>query len=146
MKNWLVVANSARARVLEWTDANDGYAHVADLVHAASRQRGIELAGDRAGHAEGGGYGSGSTAYQPRSDPHRHEHDRFAQELAALLDQGIADGRCAGVVLVASNPFLGLLKAHLAGHTQQRILRTVPSDYTALRDDELAERLSAAQG
>lgn len=146
MKNWLVVANSARARVLEGTDTSGAYTHVADLFHAESRQKGIELSNDRAGYAEGGGYGAGGTAYQPRSDPHRQEHDRFAQELAALLDQGVSDGRCAGLVLVASNPFLGLLKTHLAEHTRQRILRTVPSDYTSLRDDELAERLGAAPG
>lgn len=142
MKNWLVVANAARARVLEEGAEPGAYVHVADLVHPDSRRKGVELGTDRPGHVEGTGHGLGSSAYQPRSDPHRHEHDRFAQEVAALLSAGVADGRCAGLVLCASNPFLGLLKAHLSDHAREAVLRTVPSDYTGLRDDQLAERLS----
>lgn len=144
MKNWLVVANAGRARVLEEGARPGGYTHVADLVHPGSRQKGIELGSDRPGHVEGTGHGLGSSAYMPRSDPHRHEHDRFAREVAALLNAAIAEGRCAGLVLCASNPFLGLLKAHLSEHAREALLRTVPSDYTALRDDELADRLNPA--
>src|SRR5574337_408257 len=53
MKNWLVVANAARARVFE--DAAEGEAlhTVADLVHTQSRQKGTDLASDRPGHVEG---------------------------------------------------------------------------------------------
>lgn len=142
MKNWLVVANAARARVLEEGARPGAYVHVADLVHPGSRQKGMGLGTDRPGHVEGMGHGLGSAAYQPRLDPRHHEHDRFAREVAALLSAGIADGRCAGLVLCASAPFLGLLKAHLSDHAREAVLRTVPSDYTALRDDQLAERLS----
>ena len=63
------------------------------------------------------------------------------RKLAAVLDAGVASGECAGFVLVASNPFLGQLKAHLGERSRKAILRTVPSDYTRLRDDELAQRL-----
>lgn len=144
MKNWLVVANASRARVLEEAGTAGAYAHVADLVHPDSRRKGVELGTDRPGHVEGTGHGLGSAAYQPRSEPHRQEHDRFAQELAALLNAGVADGRCAGLVLCASNPFLGLLKGHLSARAHEAVLRSVPSDYTGLRDDELAERLQPA--
>ena len=49
----------------------------------------------------------------------------------------------AGLVLVASNPFLGELKEHLDTQSRQRVLRTVPSDYTSLDERELAQRLAA---
>lgn len=145
MKNWLVVANAARARVLEAQDDGDGYLHRADLVHPQSRQKGIELATDRPGHVEGVGHGLGSAAYQPRTDARDREHDRFAQQLAKLLNDGVADGSCAGLVIVASNPFLGQIKAHLSEQAHKAVLRTVASDYTTLGDAELAQRL-AAQG
>jgi protein required for attachment to host cells len=145
MKNWLVVANAARARVLEETDRAGVYAHRADLIHPQSRQKGVDLAPDRAGHAEGAGQGAAAgAAYVSHTDPREREHDRFARELAALLNGGIARGECAGLVLVASNPFLGRLKAHLGGQARKAILRTVASDCTALRDDELAQRLAGA--
>lgn len=144
MKNWLIVANAARARVLEETPRSGAYTHRADLVHTQSRQKGIDLGSDRPGHADFSGHGSGGSAYQPRTDVRDREHDRFAREVAAVLNEGIAAGQCAGLVLVASNPFLGHLKSHLSEQAHKAVLRTVPSDYTSCRDDELAQRLDQA--
>lgn len=145
MKNWLVVANSARARVLEETDRPGVYTHRADLVHPQSRQKGIELGSDRPGqaHVEGGVHGSGGTAYPPRTDAREREHERFARELAAVLDEGLAHGDCGGLVLVASNPFLGRLLASLGDAARAAVLRTVPADYTGLHEDEIARRMAA---
>jgi protein required for attachment to host cells len=140
MKNWLVVGNAARARVLEEADAGRGYLHVADLVHPESRQKGVELAAGRPGHVMGSAH-VGGTAYEPRTDVREREHDLFAREVAGLLNDGVAGGRCAGLVLVASNPFLGHLKAHLSGPAQKLVLRTVAADYTALDEADLRRRL-----
>lgn len=149
MKNWLIVANATRARVLTeadpQADPSAHYHHFADLVHTESRQKGVELATDRPGHMPGGGFGptsSAGTSYPPRTDPREREHDRFAQQVAGVISAAVADGSCAGFVLVASNPFLGHVKAHLSRQAAKALLRTVPSDYTALTDDELARRLA----
>lgn len=146
MKNWLVVANAARARVFEDSAEGKALRAVADLVHTPSRQKGVELAGDRPGHVEGQGHGLGSTSYIPRTDAREREHDRFAREVAALLDRSIADGSCAALVLVASNPFLGMLKSHLGPQAAKAVLRTVASDYTTLPEQEIARRLRAEPG
>lgn len=145
-RSWLVIANSARARLLEEsTQAPHGFDTVADLVHPRSRQKGVEIAaasgGDRPGHVEGVGHGPGSAAYQPRTDLREREHDRFAREVAAAVNAGVGSGRCAGLTLVASDPFLGQVKAHLNTHARKLLLRTVPADYTALDDAEVARRI-----
>ena len=142
MKNWLVVANSAKARVLEEAGESGAYVHLADLVHPQSRQKGIELSTDRPGHAHALGQRAGGTSYPSRTDVREREHDRFAREVATTVNDGVAAGRCAGLVLVASNPFLGQVKAHLSEHARKVLLRCVPSDYTALRDAELAQHLA----
>ena len=146
--NWVVVANAARARVLAQTDRPATFVDVADLVHPESRQTGVALAeahgGSRPGHVEGTGHGLGSASYQPRTDPRDREHDKFARELAGVLNHGVAEGRCGGLVLVASDPFLGLLKSHLGAQAAKAVLRTVASDYTLLTDLELARRLGWA--
>lgn len=141
MKNWLVVANAARARILEEADGHGGYVHRADLVHTQSRQKGVDLGADRAGHRQGSAPGPGGTAYPPRTDVHDHEHDQFAREVAAALNAGVSSGDCAGFKLVASNPFLGRLKSHLDPHARKALLATVPNDFTSLSDVELARRL-----
>lgn len=142
MKNWLVVANGVRARVLE-TAEGGGYVHVADLVHPESRLKGSQIEPDRPGHVTSGAHGSGSAEYRPRLQPHERELQHFAEEIAGVLEAGIAGGRCAGLLLVASNPFLGELKARLGEKARERVLRSVAHDYTALPDAELAQRLAA---
>jgi hypothetical protein len=135
MKNWLVVANAARARVLEMSDKGEGYVHVADLVHPQSRQKAAELGGEKAGR------GSGTVAPVPAAPTSECETPNAARW--PMTEFRLATGRCAGLVLVASNPFLGELKEHLDTQARQRVLRTVPSDYTSLDERELAQRLAA---
>jgi len=143
MKNWLVVANASRARVLEESDTAGVYVHIADLVHPQSRQKGTDLADDRPGHVPGpAAHGTGSSAYDPRAAPGEREHERFAREVATKLNQGIAAGRCAGLRLVASSPFLGHLKKHLTAQSNKAVLSSLAADYTALNDHELAQRLA----
>jgi protein required for attachment to host cells len=142
MKNWFVIANAARARVLEQGNKPGRYVHVADLVHPQSRQKGIELASDRPGRTHAEGRGQAGTSYVPHTDPREREHDRFAREVAQRLDEGVAANHCAGLVLVASSPFLGHLKSHLGKQATKAILRTIDADYTALTERELADRLA----
>ncbi len=145
MKNWWLVANASRARILE-LEEGDAFVDVCDLVHPQSRQKGSELGLDRAGRVPGKqAHGTGSAALDPRLDPREreHEHEHFAREVAAALNDGVSAGRCAGLVLVASNPFLGLVKQHLSEQAHKALLRTVVADYTMLGDREVARRLSA---
>jgi protein required for attachment to host cells len=143
-RNWWVIANAARARVLEETDKPGDFLHVADLVHPQSRMKGEQLGGDRPGHVEGNGHGLGSASYLPRTDPREREHDRFSREVAKTVNEGVAQGRCAGFTLVASDPFLGQVKSHLSVQSKKLLLATVPSDYTAVRDADLLRRVRAA--
>lgn len=140
-RNWLVIANASRARVLEESDTVGQYRHVADLVHPQSRQKAADLAADRPGHVMGAGHGLGGTNYEPRTDPKEREHDRFAREVAAAVNAGVAEGRCAGLTLVASDPFLGHVKTHLSHTARRLLLRTVPADYTSLSDADALQRL-----
>jgi protein required for attachment to host cells len=141
MRNWLVVANAARARILEETDKPGNYIHRADLVHAQSRQKGVELGTARAGHVKGSAAGPGGAAYEPRTNVRDHEHERFAREVATTLNDGVSRGECAGLVLVASNPFLGQLKSQLSPRACKALLETQPSDYTSFTDADIAQRL-----
>lgn len=142
MKNWLVVANASRARVLEETAHLGNYVHRADLVHPASRQRAHEIGTHRNGHVAGGSRDPGSAGFQQRTDPHGREHQRFAAELADLVNRAVASGECAGLVLVASNPFLGQFKSELGEQASKLLLRVIAKDYTSLSDAEVASQIS----
>ena len=137
---WYVVANASRGRILE-RDSTHTWQNVANLVHPSSRQPAATLATDRPGHVEGIGHGLGSSTYLPRTEPLHHEHERFAREIAATIDAAVATGRCSGVILVASNPFLGVLKAQLGPQARKLLRKTVAHDYTRLDDARLHARL-----
>jgi protein required for attachment to host cells len=141
--NWIVLADAARAKVCQ-RDADTGrVVKLAEFVHPDSRRKGSELAGARPGHVAAGHGGSGGSArLEPRSDPQRKEHAVFARELAQYVDRALADGRCAGWVLVASNPFLGELKAHLGASATSALLATHATDLTAFTGPELEHHLS----
>ena len=144
-RNWIVVADAARARLLEFDEAEEGWRHVADLVHPQSRQSGVELAalrgGDRPGHVEGTGHGLGSAAYQPHTDPRQREHEAFAHQVAATVNHAVASGQCGTLTLVASPAFLGRLTSNLSEQARRLVSRSVDSDFTKLEDADILRRL-----
>lgn len=140
-RRWYVVANSARARVLAQADGEAGWEDVVDLVHPQSRRSGTALADDRPGHGAGRSPGGIGEAYLPRMGPRQRERERFARELVFLLDAGIATERCSDVVLVASQPFLGVQGRHLTPGVTRRVRATAPHDWTRLSDAVLIARL-----
>lgn len=140
---WVVVANAARARIFERDDDNQALREIADRIHAPSRQKASELEADRPGKAR---KGEASTAFAPHTDPHDREHQRFAREVAQLLEEAALAHRMPGLVLLVSNPFLGELKAELGDATQRLLERCVPVDLTTCQHAELEERVTRAIG
>ena len=140
---WIVLANASRARVCERDDSRAGLHDLMDFVHTQSRQKGSELGADRPGHVEHGmGSGlRGGTGLEPRTDPRQKEHETFAREIAHHLDKGVASGLCERIVLIASNPFLGELRAQLGPATARAVRAASPSDGMAVRGPELARRV-----
>jgi protein required for attachment to host cells len=142
--DWYVIANASRARILERGSAPEPWVDIATLVHPASRQPGQRLSHDRPGHVAGTGHGLGNSTYVPRTDPRQFEHERFAREIAETVDAAVAAGRCSGVVLVASNPFLGVLKAQLGTTARKLVRQTITHDFTTLSQSALYARLAEA--
>lgn len=139
--HWILVANGARAvcysrdpRKADWTLVRE-----AEFEHAASRMKGSELVADRPGGVRG--HGNDSTKLVPRSDPRRNEVEQFARELAAYLAEALNAGRYERLTLVASNPFLGILAAHLPAAVRSRVDAQLAHDYTQLAGKQLQQRL-----
>ena len=62
----------------------------------------------------------------------------------ALPEDAVTQGRCPGLVLIASDPFLGVLKSH-PGNAAMRVLSaTIPRDLTSFGGHDLARRVTEA--
>ena len=141
-KLWIVVANAARARVCE-RHSDGRLVEVADLVHPESRQSGRDLAADRPGRVamDMVDRTQGRTAYEPPTDPRSKEHERFAREVAAFLEPEVGAGRCRALWLLASPPFLGVLRAHLGDGAARVLHDSRAVDLTSLPLHELRGRV-----
>jgi protein required for attachment to host cells len=141
---WVLVANASRARVYERDPLDARLVESADFVHPQSRQKGQAFEYDRAGHSEHGmGRGSlGRTDYEPPTDVHEREHAKFAHELAQQLGRAVAERRCPGLIVFASNPFFGELKAAFDAATRKALLAAFPSDLTAWERPVLGRRVT----
>ncbi len=133
---WVVVANASIARVYE---RNKGLHLVTQLEHPESRMKRADLVTDRPGYMQSVGNGHGSR--QPQTDPKTHEAEEFALELAKRLDHERAEGKFNRLVLVASTPFMGMLKQRLSPQTAELVTDTIEKDYTKEPDKEIWERL-----
>lgn len=137
----IVIANAAHARLF-LRDAADGLLRtLATLEHPDSRRKARDLTEDRLGH-ERTDQRPGGVSYTPRSDPRRKAHAQFAREVAGRIDGLLQEGLCHGVVLLASDPFLGELKAHFGEPARHALRKAVPLDLTALDLAELEQRLA----
>lgn len=138
---WVLVANAARARCFERDPDNGALRELDGFVHPGSRLKGQDLGSDRAGLAH---KGIASTQYAAPTDPHDKEHALFARELAQYLEQAALAHRFERLALIASNPFLGELRAQLGASCQRALVTSVPSDLTAYAGRDLEQRVAKA--
>jgi len=106
---WVVVADSALARIYTYTEDGNGLEQVEELLHPASRSHARDLATDRPGRtfdSEGPGRHAKSESVSPKE----HEELKFSRELAQHLDTARTRNRFDGLVLVAAPSFLGELR------------------------------------
>lgn len=138
---WLVVADEAIARILEWPGPGGGLDPVEELTHPAAHAKGAELRDDahgrRAGndaHAAGDALrpGASATAGAGLDETHR-EAERFARRVAQHLDQALQQGRCDSLVLAAAPRFLGLLRKFLSPDVQAAV--TLQTDKQLTHED-----------
>jgi protein required for attachment to host cells len=137
---WIVVANASLARVFKREIPTGPLLAVSTMEHPESRAKGSELGDDRPGH-EANDFSAGGNRFEPRTDPRRKEHRRFAHEIAERLDDALARGEFGSLAIYASDPFLGELKGALSGPVAHRLQVTRDSDFTSLGVDALEQRL-----
>lgn len=140
---WILIANASRASCFERNDGASELKLLAQFEDPLGRAKGIDLATDRAGY-ESTGRGNGSAAFSPRTDSRTKEHDSFARQLAGYLNEGIAAHRCDSLAIVASNPFLGEVKAHLDAQSTKGLSKAVAKDLTSFVGADLMQRIEQA--
>lgn len=142
IKSWIVVADGARARILQ----NDGPGRGLTALPAEERHQphrpSRDIDADRPGRTHDR-KGPGRHAMEPPSDAHRIEKRRFAEELAERLNSASLAGSYDRLILVAPAKTLGDLRPALSKETMAKVHAELTKDLTSVTEHELPKHLSA---
>lgn len=128
MRTWILVADSAHARLFLSYPGQPGWFELRTFEHPAGRAKGPELL-------------DSPPAMEPGKLPKDFAAEVFARELAKYLDLESAKNSFERLVLVAPPKFLGMLRENLSKQADAKLAEAVNKDLVGLRKQELEERL-----
>ena len=135
--HWVLVANASRAQVFAADMLFATFESIEDRIHPSSRMRDQELVSSAPGRSYASP-GGNHTAFDRHTDPHDVEVERFARELADLLDEGRKTERYERLVLVAPPKFLGLLRDAIDADTARTVVGSIARDWSASKPSAIA--------
>ncbi|WP_080682404.1 host attachment protein [Sorangium cellulosum] len=153
-KTWILVSDASRAQLYREEPAGKGFTLLESYSHEESRARVRDLMADAHGrkpngtpggngNISGGGGGTylGRPGAAPDTDPKEVEKQKFAQELAEVLEKGLNEHAYDSLVLIAPPHFLGLLRGTVSKQVSNHIETSVDKDLSWLDEPRLTERL-----
>lgn len=139
-RSWIVVADGARARILENTGPGKGLTALPDQEMHQSHVPTRDINADRPGRSHDR-MGPQRHAMEPPSDAHREDKRRFAEELAQRLNSAAQSNSYDRLVLVAPAKTLGDLRQALSKEAAAKVEGELSKDLTPIPDHELAGHL-----
>ncbi|ROT98153.1 host attachment protein [Marinobacter sp. R17] len=136
-KTWIVVADSAHARILATTQRNNVLAEITSLEHEDSRLKEQELVTDKPGRTND----RMGQAQHPMEEPdyRAQEQKAFASNIVETLEEGRQQGRFDHLALVAAPDFLGLLRQSLSKPLSRMVSESVDKNLVD-KDEETIRR------
>lgn len=125
---WVITANGSHAKLFEMTKFPK-LEEFSILEHPESRLKSSELMTSPLGEISERGR-IGSNTYEPKSDPHQLEMEKFAKLVGDSLSSSHQKGEFQRLYIIASPMFLGLLRPHLNHSMLKAIIAEIPKDMT----------------
>jgi protein required for attachment to host cells len=139
---WVLVADSASARLFRADRSSRRLELLREETHAAIRAKVSELMADHEGRSFESDHQGSRHGMQPASDPKRAEKHRFAVQLAAELEAAIERQEVDRLVLIAPPLMLGELREALPEQARARVVGELDKDLAPFPAHELEERLA----
>lgn len=139
-RTWVLIADGARARILENNGPGHGLTAVDGLVFHGDHAATHDIVDDQAGRSFSS-HGPGRSAIAARSDPHRELKSKFAHHLAGVLASNLEKSAYDRLVIVASPVTLGDLRSAMSDHVRAKVVGEVAQDLTKLPNDEVGRHI-----
>jgi protein required for attachment to host cells len=140
-KTWVLIADGARARILERDGPGHALQAIERLVFHGDHSATHDLVSDQQGRSFSS-HGPGRSAIEPHSDPHRELKATFARALADVLARELAQHAFDRLIVVAAPVTLGDLRAAFSDPVSKMIVGEVAKDLTKLPNADVAAHLT----
>jgi protein required for attachment to host cells len=140
---WVLAADSARARIFEWS-ASDGHLHeIDDLLNPDGRamEREIDTEPRDPLTRPGGKHAGANSTYQPASTATQHAAELFSKDVARCLDQARNEHKFDKLCVVAEPHMLGLLRNNLSKEVQKMVEEEIAKDISNMKEHDMEEYL-----
>ncbi len=145
-KNWVLIADSSRATLLETDTQYEQWKVLQELEHPASRLEGVDLmADDRGRTAPRQRDSARRAAMAPSTPPRQVEFEKFSRQLARVLEHGHDHNAYVGAVLIAPPAFLGLLRAAMVDTVARAVAAEIDKNLTHERPEDVIAMLRSAR-
>ena len=141
-RTWVLIADGARARLLENTGPGHGLEPVEGMTFDGDHSATHDLVTKREGRGHNS-VGAGRYAVASHSDPHRELKVKFAQALADVLAGGLDRKAYDRLVIAASPVTLGDLRAATSAGVRARVTGEIAHDLTRIPNREVAGHLTS---
>ena len=141
IKTWVLIADSARARILENDGPGKGLKALDRLVFEGDHAATHDIVDDREGRTYSS-HGPGRSAIDAHSDPHRELKRTFAHHLADVLADELDRNAFDSLVIVATPVTLGDLRKLLPAKVAAKVTGEIHKDLTKTPNIEIASHLT----
>ena len=135
---WIVIADGARARVMQNAGPGKGIGAVQGMVFEGDHASRVEIMADRPGRTFDS-VGNARHAMEQSSDPHDELKAQFLKSIANTLQHHIDDYN--RLILVAPPQALGLLRKSLPAAVTRKVTAELGKDLTHVTNADLAQHL-----
>jgi protein required for attachment to host cells len=124
---WVLVANSAEARIYAGRHRHAPLTLVDTLTHEAARLHPREVLADAPGRVHDR-FGPGRHSIDSGEQVRAEERERFAREIAASLLEAQRQRKFEELIVMAAPAFLGVLRAEFNKPLASAVIAEVPKD------------------
>ena len=148
---WILVCNASRARLFRAPSNGKQLAQIEAFKHAESRAHVRDIVSDAQGRkpvgpvpasmAQGLGGAYGRPGAEEETDIKDVEAQKFARELADVLEKGLNERAYGHLIVIAAPHFLGLIRNTISGQVAKHIETTIDKDFTSVELPEIEKRV-----
>jgi protein required for attachment to host cells len=137
-KTWILVADSAHARIFEAEAVNAPLHEIRDFSNAEAHLKNVEIDSDRPGRGAGG---DAHHAMDTTSDSKEHEIESFARFIANELDHARTQNNFAQLIIVAAPSFLGQIREVISEPLSKMVSYELDKNLSKMESDEIRQHL-----